>query len=531
MNVLPAGQSAADASVVELPRERAASRARGLLQAILDGSAAGAKADARASTLELFLRAKSPAEALRLWTAEELTRETAPDISSQLSRDIASVDQLLADQVNQLLHHPRLQRLEASWRGLAHLVQQASDARESMHSERQDSDIKIRVLSLTKRELARDLENAVDFDQSQLFKRVYSDGFGILGGEPLGVLIGDYQFAHQIDREHRVDDVATLRRVSEVAAAAFCPFISAAAPELFALDEFRLFEQPIELAPVFRQPEYIKWQSFRESDDAQFIGLTAPRVLMRLPYEDDGGRRDGFRFEERVGDPSGDNYLWGNAAFAFGGVLVRAFGASRWFAEIRGLSRPAVAGGEVVGMDADWSRPEARHLVPKSLTEVAIDEERQRELAELGIIPLCAMPHSPRAVFYTNASAHKPKKYVDPVATANAKLSAMLQYVMCAARFAHYLKVIARNKLGNVADAQQLEDLLNEWLSRYVTSDALAPAETKARFPLREKQLRVEEQPGRPGHFRMVMHLLPHYQLDDLKASLRLTTSIGPGSE
>lgn len=530
MNVVPAGQSATEASVVELPRGDAAVGVGGLLQAILDGATPGARHSGRAATLDLFLRSNAPGEALRLWCSGDLDRETAPGVSAQLSRDIARIDQLLAAQINALLHHPRFQQLEASWRGLGHLVQTASEARESLHSDRHDSDVKIRVLCLTKRELARDLENAGDFDQSQLFKRVYSDGFGILGGEPLGILIGDYQFAHQVDRTHRVDDVATLSRISEVAAAAFCPFISAAAPELFALDEFRLFEQPISVAPVFRQPDYIKWQSFRESEDAQFVGLTIPRVLMRLPYDDDGGRRDGFRFEERVGGADADHYLWGNAAYAFGGVLVRAFGASRWFAEIRGAARPAIAGGEVVGIEADWSRPEARHLIPKSLTEVAIDEERQRELTELGIIPLCSVPHSSRAVFYTNASAHKPKTFVDPVATTNARMSAMLQYVLCASRFAHYLKVIARNKLGTVADAQGLEDLLNEWLSRYVTSDALAPAETKARFPLREKQLRVEEQPGRPGHYRMVMHLLPHYQLDELRASLRLTTNIGPGA-
>lgn len=531
MSVSPTGQSATESTVVELPREQAAPVVGSLLQSLLESTASGAHADAKASTVDLFLKARQPAEALRLWTSADLTRETAASVSAQLSRDIARIDQLLAEQVNALLHHPRFQRLEASWRGLAHLVTQAAEARESMHSDRQESDIKIRLFSVTKKELARDLENASDFDQSVLFKRVYSDGFGILGGEPLGALIGDYQFCHQIDREHRVDDMATLRRISEVAAAAFCPFITAASPDLFALDEFRLFEQPIALAPVFRQPDYIKWQSFRESEDAQFVGLTVPRVLMRLPYDDDGGRRDGFRFEERAGGPDAEHYLWGNAAYAFGGVLVRAFGASRWFAEIRGLARPGIAGGEVIGLDADWSRPEARQLVPKSLTDVAIDEERQRELAELGIIPLCAIPHSQRAVFNTNASAHKPKSFVDPVASTNARMSAMLQYVLCASRFAHYLKVIARNKLGSVADAQALEDLLDEWLSRYVTSDALAPAETKARFPLREKQLRVEEQPGRPGHYRMVMHLLPHYQLDELRASLRLTTTIGPGME
>lgn len=530
MSVVPAGQSATESTVVELPRGDAAAGGVSLLQAILESATPGGRPSPRTATVELFLRSKSAGEALRHWFPGELTGESSTDVSARLSRDIARVDQLLSAQINAVLHHPRLQRLESAWRGLAHLVEQASHARDSLHLDRQESEVKVRVLCLSKRELARDLENASDFDQSQLFKRVYSDGFGTLGGEPMGVLIGDYQFSHQIDREHKVDDVATLRRVSEVAAAAFCPFIAAASPDLFALDEFRLFEQPIAVAPVFRQPDYIKWQSFREAEDAQFVGLTVPRVLMRLPYDDDGGRRDGFRFQERVGAPGAEKYLWGNAAFAFGGVLVRAFGASRWFAEIRGLSRPAIAGGEVVGMETDWSRPEARNLVPKSLTEVAIDEVRQRELTELGIIPLCAMPHSPRAVFYTNASAHKPKTYVDPVATTNARMSAMLQYVLCASRFAHYLKVIARNKLGTVADAQSLEDLLNEWLSRYVTSDALAPAETKARFPLREKQLRVEEQPGRPGHYRMVMHLLPHYQLDELRASLRLTTTIGPGA-
>jgi type VI secretion system ImpC/EvpB family protein len=528
MNVVPVGQTAAEASVVELPRGDVAPPLSSLLQAVLDATAPGVSQPV--ARVDAFLGAKSPGAALQQWLGSDLRGVEAEDVSSQLSRDLARIDQLLSAQVNAVLHHPRFQRLESGWRGLAHLVMQASEARDSLHSDRHESDVKVRVYHLTKRELSRDLENAVDFDQSTLFKRVYSDGFGTLGGEPMGVLIGDYDFCHQIDREHRVDDVATLSRISEVAAAAFCPFITAASPELFALDGFSLLDQPIGLASVFRQPDYIKWQSFRESEDAQFVGLTLPRVMMRLPYDDDGGRRDGFRFTEEVGAEDSERYLWGNAAYAFGGVLVRAFGTSRWFAEIRGLARPAIAGGEVTGMDTDWSRPEARGLVSKALTEVAIDEERQRELTDLGIIPLCSMSHSPRAVFYTNASAHKPKTYVDAVATTNARISAMLQYVLCASRFAHYLKVIARNKLGTVADAQALEDELDKWLSEYVTKDALAPAETKARFPLREKQLRIEEQPGRPGHYRMVMHLLPHYQLDELQASLRLTTTVGPGA-
>jgi type VI secretion system protein ImpD len=530
MNVVPVGRTAAEASVVELPSGETAAPFHSLLQAVLDATATGAEAAKPAASLDAFLRAKSAGAALQQWLAGDLATTNAAEVSGQLSRDIAQIDVLLATQVNAILHHKRFQRLEAGWRGLAHLVTQANSARDSLYSERHEADVKIRVMHLPKRELARDLENAVEFDQSQLFKRVYSDGFGTIGGEPLGVLIGDYEFAHGIDRANRIDDVATLGRISGVAAAAFCPFITAAAPELFELDEYRLLDQPIPLAPVFRQPDYIKWQSFRESDDAQFVGLTLPRVLMRLPYDDDGGRNDGFRFAESVGADNAERYLWGNAAFAFGGVLVRAFGESRWFAEIRGLSRPSIAGGEVDGMEADWARPEKRGLTPKSLTEVAIDEERQKELTDLGVIPLCATPHSPNAVFYTNASAHKPKTYVDPVATTNARMSAMLQYVLCASRFAHYLKVIARNKIGAVADAQALEDYLNEWLSRYVSNDALASAETKARFPLREKQLRVEEQPGRPGHYRMVMHLLPHYQLDELQASLRLTTSISPST-
>lgn len=530
MSVVPVGQTAAEASVVELPRGDATAPVQSLLQAILESTAPGERPVQPAQTFDRFLRSATPAEALRSWLGDDLAALNSVEISGQLGRDIALIDLALSAQVNEILHAPRFQRLEAAWRGLAHLVSQAAEARDSLYAERHESGVQIRVMHLPKRELARDLENAVEFDQSQLFKRVYSDGFGTLGGEPLGVLIGDYEFTHQIDRDNRVDDVATLGRISGVAAAAFCPFITAAAPGLFELDNYRLLEKPIPLDKVFRQPDYIKWQSFRESEDAQFVGLTLPRVLMRLPYDDDGGRRDGFRFAESVGAEHVERYLWGNAAFAFGGVLVRAFGQSRWFAEIRGLSRPSIAGGEVDGIDADWARPEKRGLTPKSLTEVAIDEVRQRELTDLGVIPLCSTPHSPNAVFYTNASTHKPKVYVDPVATTNARMSAMLQYVLCASRFAHYLKVIARNKLGTVADAQALEDYLNEWLSRYVTSDALAPAETKARFPLREKQLKVEEKPGSPGQYRMVMHLLPHYQLDELQASLRLTTSISPGT-
>ena len=500
----------------------------GLLDAVIAGTQPGtgpagaaARTPAVAPVLEQFLRADS-ATALRLWLGRNfwsrpnLSRDT---IARALGRDIARLDALLSRQVNAILHHPQFQQLEASWRGLWLLTGQAQRAVAQADQDGDEVHMSIRVLNVSKRELARDFDKVIEFDQSQLFKKVYEEQFGMAGGEPFGMLLGDYQFTNH------VEDIQLLSSLSGVAAAAFAPFVAAATPQLLGLDNFATLEQPMELADTFNQLEYLKWRSFRDQEDSRFVGLTLPRMLMRVPYADTATRTDGFRFREDVEGADNSKYVWGNPAYALGAVLARAFASSGWFAEIRGVERDVEGGGLVTGLAVHSCGTDRPGIAPKISTDVAISDHQERELSLLGFVPLCHCKDTEHSVFYTNQSVQKPKTYDDQAATANARISAMLQYVMCASRFAHYLKVLARNKVGGSMREDELQSYLNNWIHRYVAADEKAPPATKARFPLREADIEVKEIPGKPGSYRLVIRLLPHFQLDELTATLRLVTT------
>jgi type VI secretion system ImpC/EvpB family protein len=438
-------------------------------------------------------------------------------LARRLTRQIAAIDRLLNRQVNAILHHPALQRLEAAWRGLHFLVRQVPEG----------ENVKVRILNVSWRELARDLDRALEFDQSQLFRKVYSEEFGTPGGEPFSVLLGDYEIQSRPGPGHPTDDVATLERIASVAAAAFCPFVAAAHPELLDLDSFTELELQLDLARTFEQRVYLKWRAFRESEDARFVGLTLPRVLLRLPYADDNHRADGFRFQETVGHPARADYLWGNAAFAFGAVLVREFAATGWLAGIRGFRRGEQGAGVVGGLPVPHFATERRGVAPTCATEVLVTDAQEKELGELGFLPLCHRPGTAVAVFHGNPSVQKPRLYDARPATVNARLSAMLQYMLCVARFAHYVKVLARDRLGSFTGAADCARQLNDWLRNYVSANEDAGPELKAKYPLREANVEVRARPDNPGVYLGVIHLRPHLQFDQIVTAVKLVTEIG----
>jgi type VI secretion system ImpC/EvpB family protein len=492
-----------------------ASSPPGILGAVLEATAAGPAS----SKLEQFLGEpsleKSLADWLR-WTLPPGASLDRPSLAGLLARDVARLDTAISEQVNAILHHPRFQKLEGSWRGLRHLAEQTDD----------ESDVRIRVLNLPWKELARDVERAVEFDQSQLFRKIYGEEFDTPGGQPFGLLLGDYEIHHRPTAEHPLDDVAILTAVSHVAAAAFAPFIAGVHPSMFGLDDFTGLEQPLNLARSFDQLEFVKWKAFRDSEDSRFTGLTMPRVLMRLPYDDDGSRVDGFRFHEDVGRPDQSQYLWGSAAYAFGAVVIRSFAESGWLAGIRGVRRGEESGGLVPGLPVHSFATDRRGIAPKCSTDAVITDYQEQELGELGFIPLCHCADTEYSAFYGNQSIQKRKKYDEPAATTNARLSTMLQYMLCVSRFAHYLKVIARDKIGSFSEASDCEYFLHNWLQTYVTSDSEAPPDVKARYPLREATVRVREHPEKPGAYVCIAHLWPHFELDELRTTMRITTEL-----
>jgi type VI secretion system ImpC/EvpB family protein len=492
--------------------------ATNLLDLVLEERLRGSESPA---LLDRFLAEPSIVHCISLWTGRstaDIRTEGKERLLARLDRDIARLDELLTAQVNAILHHPRFQQLEASWRGLHFLVEKA-DAAEG---------VKVRVLGASWKEIVRDLDRAIEFDQSQLFNKIYSEEFGTPGGEPFGVILGDYEMWPRPSAAHPVNDIEALQKISGVAAAAFAPFIAGVHPAMFGLDRFSELEQPLKLGRTFDQMEYFHWNNLRKEEDVRFVGLTMPRVLMRLPYEDDGSRADGFRFREDVTTPDRSNYLWGTAVYSFGAVLLQTFARSGWLAEIRGVKPGGEGGGVVTGLPVHSFTTDKHGVVPKCSTDVMLTDYQEQELGELGFLPLCHCPDTELSVFYTNQSIQQAKKYDTPAATMNARISAMLQYILCASRFAHYLKVIARDKIGSFQEAGECEEYLHNWLQQYVTSDAEASPATKARFPLREARIKVEENRGKPGSYLCTAHLWPHFQLDGLNAAIRLRTELTP---
>ncbi|HWV46715.1 MAG TPA: type VI secretion system contractile sheath large subunit, partial [Nitrospira sp.] len=428
------------------------------------------------------------------------------DVETTISSRIAEIDALLSKQLNEILHAPELQKLEASWRGLRYLVSRSETG----------STLKIRVLNCTKKELLRNFGNASDFDQSVLFKKVYEEEYGTFGGEPIGALIGDFEF------NRTAQDMALLEQMSHVAAAAHAPFLTAADPQLFNWDEFTEMAGPRDLSKVFDTVEYAKWKSFRDSEDARYVGIGLPHILMRLPYGPDTSPVETFHFAEDVDGKDHKKYLWGNAAYALGTRLTTAFAKYGWCAAIRGVEN----GGLVEGLPTHTFHTDQGDVALKCPTELAITDRREKELADLGFIPLVHCKGTDYAAFFSVQSAQKVKKYDTDAANANARLSAQLPYLMAVSRFAHYLKVMMRDKIGSFVSRSECERFLNQWISNYVTPDDNATAATKAQYPLRDAKIEVVEAPGKPGVYKAVAFLRPHFQLDELSVSLRLVAEL-----
>ena len=428
------------------------------------------------------------------------------DADATINSRVAQIDHLISLQLNEILHHPAFQKLEASWRGIKYMMDQSETS----------SMLKIRVLNVSKKELLRDLQRAPEFDQSVMFKKVYEDEFGIFGGEPFGALVGDYEFSKH------PEDIELLEKVSQVAAGAHAPFLTAAAPELLNLDSFSQLGDPRDIGKIFDSTEFAKWKSFRASEDSRYVGLTMPRVLMRLPYGKDTKPVDEFSYEEGVDGTDHSKYLWGNAAYALGARLTTAFAQYGWCASIRGVE----GGGLVEGLPTHTFRTDEGDVALKCPTEVAITDRREKELADQGLIPLVHCKGTDYAAFFSVQSANKPKKFDKAAANANARLSAQLPYILAVSRFAHYMKSIMRDKIGGFMSRGQCQTFLTQWIMQYVTDDDQASAAVKSKFPLREARIEVSEIPGKPGAYRAIAFLRPHFQLDELTVSLRLVADL-----
>ncbi len=430
----------------------------------------------------------------------------ARDTDAMINARIAQLDHLISIQLNEVMHAPEFQKLEATWRGLKYLVSNSETSEK----------LKIKILNVNKKELLRDLQRAPEFDQSALFKKVYEEEFGVFGGSPFGALIGDYEFGKG------GQDIELLEKISQVAAAAHAPFLTAASPEMFNLESFTEIDAPRDLGRVFDTTEYARWKGFRQSEDSRYVGLTCPRILLRLPYGKDTVPVEGFNYEEKVDGTDHSKYLWGNAAWALGARLTSAFAQYGWCACIRGVE----SGGLVEGLPVHTFRTGEGDVAMKCPTEAPITDRREKELADLGFIPLVHCKGTDYAAFFSVQSAQKPKVYDQPAATANARISAQLPYILAVSRFAHYLKAMMRDKIGGYMSRQDAEVFLNTWIQNYVVPNDNAAFSVKAQKPLKEARVEVMEIPGKPGCYRAVAFLRPHFQLDELTISMRLVADL-----
>jgi type VI secretion system protein ImpC len=434
--------------------------------------------------------------------------KTAPDkgVVATINERVAEIDRILTDQLNAIMHHADFQALEGSWRGLHDMV----------HGTETGANLKLRLLNVSKKELLKDLEGAVDHDMSVLFKKVYEEEYGTFGGNPYSLLIGDYYFGRH------PQDMALLQRLSKVAAAAHAPFITAAAPSLFDMSEFTELGVPRDLTKIFESAEMATWRGFRESEDSRYVAMVLPRYAARLPYGAKTVPVDNFAFEEDVNGRDHSKYLWANSAYQLGLRITDSFAKHSWTTAIRGVE----GGGKISGMTAHTFKTDEGDVALKCPTEVAITDRREKELNDMGFIAAVNAKGSDFAAFFGGQTVNKPKVYNLDAANANASLSARLPYVLAASRFAHYIKVIMRDKVGSFQTRQGVEDHLNSWLSSYVLLSPNATQGEKARFPLAEGRVDVTELAGKPGSYSATVFLRPHFQMEELTASIRLVAEL-----
>ena len=430
----------------------------------------------------------------------------AKDAEMMINARIAQIDHLLSLQLNEILHHASFQKLEGSWRGLKYLMDNSETG----------VGLKIRVLNASKKELLRDIEKAPEFDQSALFKKIYEEEYGVFGGAPFGALVGDFEFGKH------PEDMALLEGMSHIAAQAHAPFVTAAAPDIMNLESFTQLDQPRDLAKIFDSTEYAKWKSFRQSEDSRYVAMALPRTLGRLPYGAETKPIDEFRYEEHVDGTDHSKYLWTNAAYSLASKMTQSFSLYGMCVAMRGVE----GGGLVEGLPTHNFATDEGDTALKCPTEVPITDRREKELADLGFVPLVHCKGTDYAAFFSVQSAQKAKTWDTDSANANARLSTQLPYIMAVSRFAHYLKAMMRDKIGSFMSREEADRFLNRWITKYVTPDDSASPATKAERPLREARIDVTEVPGKPGVYRAVAFLRPHFQLDELTVSLRLVAEL-----
>jgi type VI secretion system ImpC/EvpB family protein len=494
---------------------------------ILAGQFFSERHSASAARLAEFLHSKNTDSArLRDWFGdsylETLLARGSGMLRLALDRDIATIDMLLGEQVDAILHAPRMQQLEGRWRGLQWLVTGIEPGRR----------IKVRVLDFTWAEVCRDLERAPEFDQSILFRRIYEEEFGMPGGEPYGLLVVDHAVRHRAAVGSPTDDVGALAQLAAVAAAAFMPIVVGLHPAVLEVDRFSDLETVQDIASPLRNADHLRWRGLAGRADMRFVAVTLPRLLARHPWGDDAVRRDDFRYREYAPDVA--SRVWMNAAYGFAACTVRAFANHGWPADVRGVETDRVGGGLVTDLPPEPFASGSALVWPRTAIEYRLTDRQERALVDLGMMPLSALPYGPDMVFSAVRSMQAPAHYTGvtaAVAEANARLSSQVNSTLCASRFAHHIKVMGRDMVGSFQTPDEIERRLKTWLQGYVNTNIAGTGDSRARYPLIDGDVEVRERPGKPGVFGCIIRLQPHYQLDDVATTFSLITELSSPGE
>ena len=453
--------------------------------------------------------------------APALTRDPSTLIAL-LARDIAALDAMISRQLDSILHHPRLRRLEGSWRGLAWLTSRLNIT----------GRVKLRILNVSWPEICRDLERAAEFDQSQLFRSIYEDEFGIAGGEPYGLLVADYEIRHRPGPGALTDDISALASLASIAAAAFAPIVIGASPAFLGVDEFAELSGVADPAAALSSAEYQRWKRLSTLEDARFLAVTLPRTLARLPWEESLDRHRGFRYRETILTPS--DRVFSNAGYVVAACVIRAFEEYSWPADMRGYDIDRLGGGVIEDLPEPWFTTDPPAGLDRPALELMLTDRQERVLVAAGLLPISSLPFGGQALVGSarslQAAAVRSAGPNTSDAAANAQLSAQLNSMVCVSRFAHYVKIMGRDMVGSLKTSTEVQRILQNWLMQFANANPSAGPETMARYPLRAAAVTITETPGKPGVYGCIVQLQPHFQLDDVTASFRLMTELSaPG--
>jgi type VI secretion system ImpC/EvpB family protein len=457
-------------------------------------------------------------DALTRWFGADAFPGDDGAVRHAIDRDILAIDRMIARQVDAILHHRRVQALEGRWRGLRWLTDQVEDG--------PGDRIVIRLLTAAWREIARDMERADAFDQSHLFRRIYETEFGMAGGEPYGLLLIDHEVRHQPDRDHPIDDKAVLEHLAQIAASAFSPIVVAAAPALLGVETFAELAPVTRPAVVLADPEHKRWRELGDRLDSRFLAVVLPRVLARAPWPDDGTRDDGFRYRETASSVA--DRVWMSGAYPFAAVVARAAARFAWPADIRGSDSDRIGGGLVTGLPAEPHRLSQTLALPRLPMEVVFTDGQERMLIEAGLMPIGAPPHGDALLFGAVRSLYRPPRLANAEAFADSKIVTQVNALLCACRFAHYLKIRGRQIIGRLRRPDEIEFELREWLKGFTNRNTMSRSETRAARPLYDASVKVTERADKPGVFDCAIDLQPYFQLDNVTASFNFATEISP---